>query len=382
MATIPDNKEWIESITAISKTDPVRFDVLNKTVEQINSRLGWLRENTEPSFSEVMIANDHDGHLAIESLPEGVFSVVVGDIEIHLSGGDSIAAGTEYHFCNAVESQVSFIGADIVSKGGTELVGDWHVCTLKKLEGGEWALFGDLTPNEPDEPALEGFVIKTTGGVVSVIEGPGEVSGTGVYAWEDGHIEGTSRLEEVLSWPDEKPTWLEGDGISFTNAIHLTKVPDSLPAWITTVYRMFEGCSSFNQDISGWDVSSVTETSNMFRNCSSFNQDISGWDVSSVEFMREMFQGCSSFNQDISGWDVSSVTDMYRMFSDCSNFNQDISGWDVSSATSMSYMFDGCSGFNQDLSGWCVSNFSSEPWGFSDNTPSWTLPKPIWGTCP
>ena len=33
--------------------------------------------------------------------------------------------------------------------------------------------------------------------------------------------------------------------------------------------------------------------------------------------MTFMFQNCNSFNQDLSGWDVSKVTDMVGMFDDC-----------------------------------------------------------------
>ena len=46
-----------------------------------------------------------------------------------------------------------------------------------------------------------------------------------------------------------------------------------------------------------------------------------------------MFQGATAFNQDISGWNVSEVTNMSSMFQDASAFNQDISGWDISKVT-------------------------------------------------
>merc|ERR1712072_1169371 len=41
---------------------------------------------------------------------------------------------------------------------------------------------------------------------------------------------------------------------------------------------------------------------------------ISQWRVSGVTNMFHMFNGASSFNQDLSGWDVSGVTDMHGMF--------------------------------------------------------------------
>ena len=92
--------------------------------------------------------------------------------------------------------------------------------------------------------------------------------------------------------------------------------------------------------ISTWDVSKVTNMEGMFEGASTFNQDISGWDVSNVTNMVVMFAGASTFNQDISGWNVSHVTDMSYMFYNAEDFNQDIiSRWTVSKDTNMEGMF-------------------------------------------
>merc|ERR1719201_1621684 len=100
---------------------------------------------------------------------------------------------------------------------------------------------------------------------------------------------------------------------------------------------MFYGVSSFNADLSKWDVSRVTDMKNMFYAVSSFNADLSKWDVSSVTDMNHMFYGVSSFNADLSKWDVSSMS---KMFNGASSFAQTLCGVWFTSTANKEEMFE------------------------------------------
>ena len=135
---------------------------------------------------------------------------------------------------------------------------------------------------------------------------------------------------------------------------------------------------NFNDDITNWDTSNVTEMKEVFSGWPTFNQDISNWDTSKVESMHGMFKtskkvgnyysGDSSFDQDISKWDVSNVVDMSEMFLGATSFNQDISNWDVSNVENMDYMFSGAISFNQPIGNWDVSNVKNMYRMFSNIT--------------
>ena len=67
--------------------------------------------------------------------------------------------------------------------------------------------------------------------------------------------------------------------------------------------------------ISTWETSGVTDISKLFQGASSFNEDISAWDTSGVTTMERMFEGASTFDQDL-GWCVDDDVGFSLAFTD------------------------------------------------------------------
>ena len=89
-----------------------------------------------------------------------------------------------------------------------------------------------------------------------------------------------------------------------------------------------------------WDIDSTATAA--------AHGQIGDWDTGGVDDMSELFcDDCytssgggyyygsiSSFNDDISGWNTSSVTSFYKMFKGTYSFSQDIGDWETGAATS------------------------------------------------
>ena len=162
------------------------------------------------------------------------------------------------------------------------------------------------------------------------------------------------QLRSIEQWGGTKWTTMDGAFGRAANMVYRATDTPNLSG-VTSMSSMFTGASSFDGDLSSWDVSGVTYMGAMFRDATPFNGNLSSWDVSGVTDMINMFHGATSFNGNLSAWNVSGVTDMGGMFFEARSFNGDLSAWDVSGVTDMFVMFHDATPFNGNLSAWDVS---------------------------
>lgn len=166
---------------------------------------------------------------------------------------------------------------------------------------------------------------------------------------------------------------------------------------ISSMAMAFQNNTTFDQDISAWNVSGVTLMKNMFRGATAFNNGGSGltWsDTSAVKNMRYMFDGATSLTSvsfpktsavtnmrdmfdgatsltSVDLPETGAVTNMKNMFLMASNFNQDIRFWDVDAVTNFDNMFDGATATIENYGS--TDNWDVEAWFNDTIAPTMTI---------
>lgn len=147
---------------------------------------------------------------------------------------------------------------------------------------------------------------------------------------------------------------------------------------VTNMYSMFDNCSSLTSINFGdkWNTSNVTNMIRMFKDCSSLTTlDLNDWDTSNLKTISNMFLNCSSLvSLNIGEWDTSNVVNMgiymtnNGLFSNCSSLKSiDLNNWDTSNVKYMEYMFSGCTSLeNINISNWNTSNVTNMNSMFKD----------------
>lgn len=100
----------------------------------------------------------------------------------------------------------------------------------------------------------------------------------------------------------------------------------------TGMLSVFRNCVLWNGGVVGWDFSNITRTSRMYMGCTLFNQPLL-IDTSSLQDADLMLDACTNFDQDLSSWDITQVTNFSNFLRSgqlsTANYNALLVGWEA-----------------------------------------------------
>ena len=173
-------------------------------------------------------------------------------------------------------------------------------------------------------------------------------------------------LKKIVKFPDvildeqgNEKIFGDNSYVKFQYCNDLISVPSTLGRNVTDLSSMFYYCENINdKDIGNWDVSNITSMDRMFQGATSFNQSLEKWKPVSVTTTAYMFSGAKSFNNNIFT-ETPVLLNMDYMFAESSFNNSTISGLQTGSVVSMIGVFYKNSAFDIDLSDWNATNVTT-----------------------
>ena len=185
---------------------------------------------------------------------------------------------------------------------------------------------------------------------ISATDAPTVTTSNGEYLFYNCHALGTPDLS---GW----------DVTTVTNLQHSFRANNLNPiitGWIhsgvTTVRQMFLANSAWNRSLDGQDFSGVTDAYEFMRGCSGFNSSVANLSFGTNAVLYGMLQGCSTFiGTGLDSWDTSNVRNFNRLLSTCSVMNADISGWNTSNGIDFDYTLHQADAFRGALADWDIN---------------------------
>ena len=289
---------------------------------------------------------------------------VVGQIAIHYADGRTEVIGANLGTSNTFTSTYDLTDNVVVGIAGTKrLYGD----TAQVVETLTFRLYDQETSGSyAEEDAFQFTISGTYFPIMTHSELNYDYS---IDCDSDGVFEAQNLTSEYTCRYDSASIYKISIVGEFPHFEHHKEArrestPVSLEQWGKIKWKSFE--RSFSGSVltfNATDIPDLSETvsmKGMFSNSArSMQIDMSGWDVSNVTDMSQMFFS-TAMSTDISAWDVSGVTNMRRMFFLARDFNANLAGWNVENVTNMDYMFSGAASVtNNDLSNWNVDNVTT-----------------------